>query len=97
MIERRIDYAKRKRVSEMSLEEMRQALLVSEKTGLSVLPACIRNSAYDYLLKPFDRQQLLNSIRRALENRCLNLANGALKMKFAKVLKEKSRVRRVRK
>jgi hypothetical protein len=42
MIERRIDHAKRKRVSEMSLEEMRQALLVSGKTGLSVIPACIR-------------------------------------------------------
>ena len=34
MVERRVDHAKRKRVSEMSLEEMRQALLVSEKTGL---------------------------------------------------------------
>jgi hypothetical protein len=34
MIERRVDHATRKRVSEMSVEEMRQALLVSEKTGL---------------------------------------------------------------
>jgi GGDEF domain-containing protein len=34
LIERRIDHARRKRVSEMSPEEMRQALLVSEKTGL---------------------------------------------------------------
>ena len=34
MVERRIDYARRKRVSEMSPEEMRHALLVSEKTGL---------------------------------------------------------------
>jgi GGDEF domain-containing protein len=34
MIDRRIDHARRKRVSEMSPEEMRQALLVSEKTGL---------------------------------------------------------------
>lgn len=34
MIERRIDHATRKRVSEMSLEEMRRALLISEKTGL---------------------------------------------------------------
>jgi hypothetical protein len=31
MIERRIDHARCKRVSEMSPEEMRQALLVSEK------------------------------------------------------------------
>lgn len=34
MIERRIDHAKRKRVSEMSPKELRQALLVSETTGL---------------------------------------------------------------
>jgi GGDEF domain-containing protein len=34
MIERRVDHATRKRVSEMSVEEMRQALLVSEKIGL---------------------------------------------------------------
>jgi GGDEF domain-containing protein len=34
MVERRIDHAKRKRVAEMSPEEMRHALLVSEKTGL---------------------------------------------------------------
>jgi GGDEF domain-containing protein len=34
MVERRIDHARRKRVSEMSPEEMQQALLVSEKTRL---------------------------------------------------------------
>jgi hypothetical protein len=34
MIERRVDLAARKRVAEMSPDEMRRALLVSEKTGL---------------------------------------------------------------
>ena len=34
MIERRVDLATRKRVAEMSPDEMRRALLVSEKTGL---------------------------------------------------------------
>jgi GGDEF domain-containing protein len=34
MKERRVDFATRKRVSEMSPEEMRRALLTSEKTGL---------------------------------------------------------------
>ena len=34
MTERRTDHVTRKRVSEMTPEEMRQALLVSEKTGL---------------------------------------------------------------
>jgi GGDEF domain-containing protein len=34
MVERRVDFATRKRVTEMSPDEMRRALLVSEKTGL---------------------------------------------------------------
>ena len=34
MVDRRIDHLKRKRVAEMSSEEMRLALLTSEKTGL---------------------------------------------------------------
>lgn len=34
MMDRRVDHLFRKRVAEMSPEEMRQALLVSEKTGL---------------------------------------------------------------
>jgi len=34
MTERRIDHLTRKRVAEMSPEEMRRALLISEKTGL---------------------------------------------------------------
>jgi len=34
MIERRISHARRKQISEMSPEEMRQALLVSDTTGL---------------------------------------------------------------
>jgi len=34
MADRRVDLVRRKRVDEMTPEEMRQALLVSEKTGL---------------------------------------------------------------
>jgi len=34
MVERRVDFVTRKRVAEMSLDEMRRALLVSDKTGL---------------------------------------------------------------
>jgi len=34
MVERRVDFATRKRVAEMSADEMRRALLTSDKTGL---------------------------------------------------------------
>jgi putative nucleotidyltransferase with HDIG domain len=37
--------------------------------------AALRNGAYDYLLKPFERDQLLATVGRALENRRLKLEN----------------------
>src|ERR1700690_1274692 len=37
--------------------------------------AAIRNGASDYLLKAFEREQLLATVRRALENRRLKLEN----------------------
>jgi putative nucleotidyltransferase with HDIG domain len=40
---------------------------------LSVLLAAVRNGAYDYLQSPFDREQLLALVRRALEYRRLKL------------------------
>ena len=45
-------------------------------TAIHLLPAAltaIRNGAYDVLLKPFEREQLLSTVRRALENRRLKL------------------------
>jgi DNA-binding NtrC family response regulator len=42
---------------------------------ISVALTAIRNGAYDYLLAPFERQQLLAVVCRALEYRRLNLEN----------------------
>src|SRR6202035_2845885 len=42
---------------------------------ISVALAAIRNGAYDYLLKPFERDQLLATVSRAVENRRLKLEN----------------------
>jgi len=44
---------------------------------ISVALTAIRNGAYDYLLKPFEREQLLATVRRALENRRLKMENRA--------------------
>jgi GGDEF domain-containing protein len=49
MIERRVDFERRKRVAEMSPEEMRRALLVSEKTGLPNRRAFEEASASPYV------------------------------------------------
>ena len=52
-------------------------IMVTAVHDISVALAAIRNGAYDYLLKPFEREQLLNTVRRALENRRLKLENRA--------------------
>jgi putative nucleotidyltransferase with HDIG domain len=43
----------------------------------TVALGAIRNGAYDYLIKPFEREQLLAIVGRALENRRLRLLNRA--------------------
>ena len=43
-------------------------VMVTAIHDISVALAAIRSGAYDYLLKPFERDQLLATVRRALEN-----------------------------
>src|SRR5256886_4746729 len=50
-------------------------VMVTAVHDISVALAAIRNGAYDYLLKPFERDQLLATVRRALENRRLKMEN----------------------
>src|SRR3984957_19616646 len=50
-------------------------VMVTAVHDISVALAAIRNGAYDYLLKPFEREQLLNTVSRALENRRLKMEN----------------------
>lgn len=52
-------------------------VMVTAVHDISIALAAIRNGAYDYLLKPFEREQLLAAVRRALENRRLKLENRA--------------------
>ncbi len=52
-------------------------VMVTAVHDISVALAAIRNGAYDYLLKPFEREQLLATVRRALENRRLKTENRA--------------------
>src|ERR1700682_3411271 len=50
-------------------------VMVTAVHDISVALQAIRNGAYDYLLKPFEREQLLNAVRRSLENRRLKVEN----------------------
>jgi len=58
-------------------------LMITAVHDISVALACIRNGAYDFLLKPFEREQLIFAVRRALETRRLKLENSALRDKIA--------------
>jgi putative nucleotidyltransferase with HDIG domain len=50
-------------------------VMVTAVHDISVALAAIRNGAYDYLLKPFEREQLLAVVRRALEAHHLRVEN----------------------
>src|SRR5437870_11504741 len=50
-------------------------VMVTAVHDISVALAALRNGAYDYLLKPCERDQLLATVGRALENRRLKLEN----------------------
>src|SRR5712672_1790666 len=50
-------------------------VMVTAVHDISVALNAIRNGAYDYLLKPFERDQLLATVRRAMENRRLKMEN----------------------
>src|ERR1700745_784114 len=52
-------------------------VMVTAVHDISVALDALRNGAYDYLLKPFEREQLLATVRRALENRRLKQENRA--------------------
>lgn len=50
----------------------------------SALQGCISRGAHDYLMMPFEREQLLWSVRHALEHRRLKLENRRLRKRGAK-------------
>ena len=52
-------------------------VMVTAVHDIQVALQALRNGAYDYLLKPFAREQLLATVRRALENRRLKRENDA--------------------
>jgi DNA-binding response OmpR family regulator len=60
-------------------------LMITAVHDISVALASIRNGAYDYLLKPFEREQFIFTIRRALEVYHLKKENRMLRVKIARL------------
>src|SRR5579864_1414866 len=65
-------------------------VMVTAVHDISVVPASIHNRAYDYLLKPFEREQLLNTVSRALENRRLKVENRVYQTNLESLVKART-------
>ena len=66
-------------------------VMVTAVHDISVALAALRNGAYDYLLKPFEREQLLATVRRALENRRLKLENRTYQTNLESLVQARTR------
>src|SRR5246500_1582899 len=66
-------------------------VMVTAVHDISVALAAIRNGAYDYLLKPFEREQLLATVRRALENRRLKMENRRYQTELEALVTERTK------
>jgi len=69
-------------------------VMVTAVHDISVALAAIRNGAYDYLLKPFQGEQLLAIVRRALETRRLKRENLAYQTKLESLVSARTEMLR---
>ncbi len=65
-------------------------VMVTAVHDIQVALQALRNGAYDYLLKPFEREQLLEMVRRALENRRLKRENDAYRTNLEALVAERT-------
>jgi len=65
-------------------------IMVTTVSDISEALKSIRNGAYDYLPKPVERDQLLNTVKRALENRRLKLENRAYQLELENKVTERT-------
>lgn len=65
-------------------------VMVTAVHDISVALAAIRNGAYDYLLKPFEREQLLATVSRAMENRRLKVENRIYQINLESLVEDRT-------
>src|SRR5438309_7694412 len=65
-------------------------IMVTAMHDLSTALEAIRRSAYDYILKPFEKDQLFLSVRRALQHRHLVLENRNYQRNLEKLVEERT-------
>ncbi len=65
-------------------------IMVTAMHDLSTALEAIRRGAYDYILKPFERDQLFLSVRRALEHRRLLVENRRYQQELEKLVEDRT-------
>ncbi len=65
-------------------------IMVTAMHDLATALEAIRRGAYDYILKPFEKDQLFLSVRRALEHRRLVLENRNYQRNLEKLVEERT-------
>ena len=65
-------------------------IMVTAMHDISIALDAIRTGAYDYILKPFEKDQLYLSVRRALEHRRLTLENRAYQSDLEHLVAERT-------
>lgn len=65
-------------------------IMVTAMHDLSIALEAIRRGAYDYILKPFEKEQLFLSVRRAIEHRRLLVENRNYQRNLEQLVKERT-------
>jgi len=66
-------------------------VMVTAVHDIKIALDAIRDGAYDYLTKPFEREQLLATVGRALENRRLKMENRQYQVDLEALVAERTR------
>jgi putative two-component system response regulator len=67
-----------------------QVVMVTGLQDLETVRECLREGAYDYLVKPFDPDDLLNTVERALERARLILQNEEYQLNLERMVLEQT-------
>ena len=65
-------------------------IMVTAMHDISIALEAIRNGAYDYVLKPFEKDQLYLSVHRALEHRRLVMENRTYQSDLERLVAERT-------
>ncbi|MFQ5526799.1 MAG: HD-GYP domain-containing protein [Thermoanaerobaculia bacterium] len=73
------------------LDPLLQVVMVSGHHDMAVVRQALRDGAYDYLIKPFELEELANTVARALEHHHLLKQNEAYRLNLEKMVESQTR------